>query len=67
MFDFNIEKTKRYIILVLMGLVQNPTYYKTQKVKLMELHDDIGYLYNALIWGKDDEEGERVRTIHRER
>ena len=67
LFDFNIEKTKRYIILVLMGLVQNPNYYKTQKVKLMELHEDIGYLYNALIWGKDDEEGERYRTISRER
>ena len=67
LFDFNIEKTKRYIILILMGLVQNPNYHDTQKTKLMDLHEDIGYLYNALIWGKDDEEGERYRTISRER
>jgi hypothetical protein len=66
-FDFNIEKTKRYIILLLMGLVQNPNYYRTQKTKLRDLHEDITYLYNALIWGKDDEEGERYRTISRER
>ena len=33
----------------------------------MDLHEDIGYLYNELLWGKDDEEGERIRTIHRER
>ena len=67
LFDFNIEKTKRYFILLLMGLVQNPNYYKTLKGKLLDLHEDIGYLYNALIWGKDDEEGERYRTISRER
>jgi len=66
-FDFNIEKTKRYIILLLMGLVQNPNYHDTLKAKLRDLHEDIGYLYNALIWGKDDEEGERYRTISRER
>ena len=66
-FDFNIEKTKRYFILLLMGLVQNPNYHDTQKTKLLDLHEDIGYLYNALIWGKDDEEGERYRTISRER
>ena len=66
-FNFNIEKTKRYFILILMGLVQNPNYHETQKAKLMDLHEDIGYLYNALLWGKDDEEGERLRTIHRER
>ena len=67
LFDFNIEKTKRYFILILMGLVQNPNYHETQKAKLLDLHEDIGYLYNALIWGKDDEEGERYRTISRER
>ena len=50
-----------------MGLVQNPNYHDTQKTKLQDLHEDIGYLYNALIWGKDDEEGERYRTISRER
>tara|TARA_B100000575_G_scaffold125346_1_gene100006 strand:+ start:94 stop:660 length:567 start_codon:yes stop_codon:yes gene_type:complete len=33
----------------------------------MDLHEEIGDLYNALLWGKDDEEGERIRTIHRER
>lgn len=66
-FNFNIEKTKRYFILILMGLVQNPNYHATQKTKLRDLHEDIGYLYNALIWGKDDEEGERYRTISRER
>ena len=67
LFDFNIEKTKRYFILILMGLVQNPNYHDTQKTKLMDLHEEIGDLYNALLWGKDDEEGERIRTIHRER
>ena len=66
-FNFNIEKTKRYIILILMGLVQNPNYHDTLKAKLRDLHEDIGDLYNALLWGKDDEEGERIRTIHRER
>ena len=67
LFNFNIEKTKRYFILILMGLVQNPNYHETQKARLMDLHEDIGYLYNALLWGKDDEEGERYRTISRER
>ena len=67
LFDFNIEKTKRYFILILMGLVQNPNYHETQKIKLLDLHEEIGDLYNALLWGKDDEEGERIRTIHRER